>query len=269
MDIARVSVSVDTRAPTGQTYAYLLGSTDALLVDPAGRSEQLDALVDERDVEHVAVTHTHADHVGAVAHYADVTDATVWAHENHVERFEDATGRTPDRTLGEGTRLTVDGSDVAVLDTPGHAPDHVAFAVDGEGDVVSGDLAVAEGSVVVGAPEGDMIAYVLALLRLQARAPDRLRPGHGPAINDPQTVLARLVDHRLAREQRVFDAVADGARDVDAVLDAAYDKDLSGVRDLARATVVAHVEKLAQEGRVEWTPERGAVTTSEQDEQSE
>ena len=267
MDIARVSVSVDTRAPTGQTYAYLLGSTDALLVDPAGRSEQLDALVDERDVEHVAVTHTHADHVGAVAHYADVTDATVWAHENHVERFEDATGRTPDRTLGEGTRLTVDGSDVAVLDTPGHAPDHVAFAVDG--DVVSGDLAVAEGSVVVGAPEGDMIAYVLALLRLQARAPDRLLPGHGPAINEPQTVLARLVDHRLAREQRVFDAVADGARDVDAVLDAAYDKDLSGVRDLARATVVAHVEKLAQEGRVEWNPERGAVTTSEQDEQSE
>jgi hypothetical protein len=107
------------------------------------------------------------------------------------------------------------------------------------------------------------------LLRLQARAPDRLLPGHGPAINEPQTVLTRLVDHRLAREQRVFDAVADGAHDVDAVLDAAYDKDLSGVRDLARATVVAHLEKLAQEGRVEWNPESGKVTPSEQDDPSE
>ncbi|SEO42348.1 Glyoxylase, beta-lactamase superfamily II [Halogranum amylolyticum] len=261
MDIARVSVSVDTRAPTGQTYAYLLGSTDALLVDPAGRSERLDALVAERDVAHVAVTHTHSDHVGAVAHYADVTGATVWGHEDYVERFEDATGRTADRTFGEGTRLPVDGREVAVLDTPGHAPDHVAFAVDD--DIVSGDLAVAEGSVVVGAPEGDMIAYVLALLRLQARAPDRLLPGHGPAIREPNAVLARLVDHRLDREQRVFDAVADGARDVDAVLNAAYEKDLTGVRDLARATVVAHVEKLAEEGRVDWDAETERAAPAE------
>jgi glyoxylase-like metal-dependent hydrolase (beta-lactamase superfamily II) len=261
MDIARVSVSVDTRAPTGQTYAYLLGSTDALLVDPAGRSERLDALVAERDVAHVAVTHTHPDHVGAVAHYADAADATVWAHENHVERFEDATGRTPDRTFGEGSRLSIDGRDVEVLDTPGHAPDHLSFAVDG--DIVSGDLAVAEGSVVVGAPDGDMIAYVLALLRLQARAPERLLPGHGPAINDPQVVLARLVDHRLDRERRVFEAVENGARDIEAVLDAAYDKDLDGVRDLARATVVAHVEKLAQEGRVEWDVERERVALAD------
>lgn len=257
MDIARVSVPFDTRAPTGQTNAYLLGSDAALLVDPAARTDELDAIVDTRDVAVVAVTHAHPDHVGAVAHYADATGATVWAHEDHADRFEDATGRTPDRTFVEGTTFHTEDGMVRVLDTPGHAPDHVAFAADG--DVVCGDLAVAEGSVVVGAPEGDMIAYVLALLRLQAQSPTRLLPGHGPAIRDPASVLRRLVDHRLDRERRVLDAVEDGAHAVDDVLDAAYDKDLSGVRDLARATVVAHIEKLAQEGRVTWDPETERV----------
>ncbi|EJN60664.1 MBL fold metallo-hydrolase [Halogranum rubrum] len=269
MDIARVSLSVDTRAPTGQTYAYLLGRSDALLVDPAARSERLDTLVDERDVAHIAVTHTHPDHVGAVAHYAEETDATVWAHEDHVERFERATDRTPDRVLGEGTWFDIDDGDgegdgdggISVLDTPGHAPDHVSFAVDG--DVVCGDLAVAEGSVVVGAPDGDMIDYIFALLRLQARAPERLLPAHGPAIREPTEVLARLVEHRLAREERVFTAIEAGAHDVDAVVDAAYDKDISDVRDLARATVVAHIEKLAEEGRVEWNADTERVMVPE------
>jgi glyoxylase-like metal-dependent hydrolase (beta-lactamase superfamily II) len=262
-----VSVSVDTRAPTGQTYAYVLGSTDALLVDPADRSERLDALVDERDVAHIAVTHTHRDHVGAVAHYADATGATVWAHEDYVERFTNATGREPDRTLGEGTRFTVDGHDVDVLETAGHAPDHLSFAIDG--DILCGDLAVAKGSVAVGVPDGDMIAYILTLLRLQARAPDRLLPAHGPAIRNPLDVLARLVDHRLARETRVLEAIEDGAHDVDSLLDAAYDKDLDGVRDLARATVVAHIEKLAQEGRVEWDSAHEQVTPVRKPEQAD
>ncbi|HMB49646.1 MAG TPA: MBL fold metallo-hydrolase, partial [Natronoarchaeum rubrum] len=42
----------------------------------------------------------------------------------------------------------------------------------------------------------------------------------------------------------------------DAVVEAAYDKDLSGVRDLARRAVIAHLEKLAVEGAVEWDGER-------------
>ena len=46
-----------------------------------------------------------------------------------------------------------------------------------------------------------------------------------------------------------------GASDVDDVLDAAYEKDLTGVEDLARATVRAHLRKLADEGRIgaEWS----------------
>jgi hypothetical protein len=54
----------------------------------------------------------------------------------------------------------------------------------------------------------------------------------------------------------VLSAIRDGARTLDDVLDAAYEKDLTGVRDLARSTVAAHLEKLAVEGKVELDGER-------------
>jgi len=262
--VQRIAVPVTRAVPTGATNAYLLGSDGALLVDPPARHPTLDALVEQHDVDHLAVTHTHPDHVGGVAHYAAETGATVWARRGRGREFEVAMGVTPDRTMREGTVLDTDGGRVTVLDTPGHAPDHVAFEV--EGRVVCGDLAVAEGSVVVGAPEGDMRAYLTSLRRLRARRPARLLPGHGPPADDPRATLDRLVAHRLDREERVRRAVVDeGARDLDDVVDAAYDKDVSAVRDLAVATVRAHLEKLAVEGMVQWNPSATRPVGSDED----
>jgi len=256
MRLTRVSCSVATRAPTGQTHAYALGDEDALLVDPAAREDALDDL--ER-VAHVAVTHHHPDHVGAVAHYAERHDATVWCRVGRETAFEAATGVTPDRTFSEGTVIETGGGPVTVVDTPGHAPEHVGFSfagTTGREELLVGDLAVAAGSVVVGHPSGDIRTYLASLRRLWARDPDALHPAHGPTIEDPRTTCVRLIDHRRQREAKVLAAVEGGAETVAEITDAAYEKDISGVEDLARATVRAHVEKLRVEGRIRWDGER-------------
>ncbi|MFC4360076.1 MBL fold metallo-hydrolase [Halobium salinum] len=267
-EVGRVKLPVDTRAPTGSTNCYVLGEHDALLVDPAVDHPDLHAIVDAGDVAHVAVTHTHPDHVGDVAGAAEATGATVWCRRGREDAFERATGVAPDRTFAEGDAIETGDGPVTILDLPGHAPDHVGFAVqealapgavDPSEVVVCGDLAVAEGSVTVGAPEGDMRAYLTSLRRLRARDPDVLLPGHGPEIRDPRETLDRLVDHRRERERKVLVAAESGARTPDEIVDAAYEKDLAGVRDLARATVVAHVEKLAREGRLRWDATVGHV----------
>ena len=248
MDVSRWSLETDTRAPDGQTNAYVLGTDPVALLDPAARTPELDRLTRDRTVDAILVTHTHADHVGAVAHYAAETGATVWARRGHVGRFRDATGVEPDRTFSSDTTIPLGDDRLHVLDASGHAPDHVAIRAGREGPICCGDCVVAEGSVVVGAPEGDLRAYLTTLRRLWAIDPPRLYPGHGPVVEQPRETLERLLEHRLERERRVLAAVEGGARTVEAVLDAAYEKDLTGVRDLARATVVAHLEKLAVEG---------------------
>ena len=247
--VERFSLSVQTRAPTGATNAYVF---DGIVVDPATRSDDLDSAVAD-GVDHVAVTHHHPDHVGAVAEYAREFDLTVWARYGRTDEFESATGIEPDRTFTPGASLPA-GDGVTVVDTPGHAPEHTSF-VHPTG-IVAGDLAVAEGSVVVGAPEGDMRAYLSSLRRVHARNPVRLYPGHGPVIETPRETCERLIAHRLDRERAVEAAVRDGNHQLDDIVEAAYDKDISAVYDLARATVLAHVEKLAVESKITFDGER-------------
>jgi ribonuclease/clavin/mitogillin len=250
MSVERVPVPVETLAEHGTTNAYVGAD---LLVDPAARTDELDAAVARQDPDHLLVTHAHPDHVGAVADYAP--GRTVWARATHVDRFERATGVSPDRTFRDGTTLP---GGATVLATPGHAPDHVA--VEHADGVLTGDLVVAAGSVVVGADDGDMRAYLTSLRRLHARSPPTLLPGHGPVVEDARPEIGRLVGHRIDRERRVLRAVEAGAATPHEVVEAAYEKDLSGVREYARSTVVAHLRKLAVEGRVRWDGERASPT---------
>jgi len=250
MDPTRIPLPVETAAPGGETNAYVLGEDRALVVDPAVETPELDEALRDRTVEHVLVTHTHPDHVGGVAAHAD--GATVWAHAGYANRFERLTGVVPDHLFRDGTIIETDGGTVAVRSMPGHAPDHIALTVD-DGLLV-GDLAVQEGSVVVGC-DGDMRAYLIALRRLHARDPTRLYPGHGPVIEKPRPILERLISHRLRRETAVLRAVHDGTRTLAAITDAAYEKDISDVRRLAEGTVEAHLDKLAVEGKLDWDGE--------------
>ncbi len=256
MEWKRCVVPTPTRAPTGTTNAYVIGFDQAVLVDPAGRTDDLDRLVSDRSIEHVFLTHTHPDHVGAVRTYAEQTGATVWGRYGRTDRFRDAVGRAPDRVFGPGTTISLGDERLRILDAPGHAVDHVAVEVGIDGPIVCGDCAVQEGSVVVGAPEGDMRAYLSTLRRLRAIDPPALLPGHGPMIDDPRATIGRLIAHRRDRERRILGAVDAGASTLDEILDRAYDKDLTGVEDLARATVRAHLEKLAVEGQVRWDGDR-------------
>jgi ribonuclease/clavin/mitogillin len=254
MRVTRIPVDGPTRAPSGQTVAHVVtAGEESLLVDPAARTDALDAAIDEYGVTDVAVTHHHPDHVAGVAAYAARAGLTVWARAGRETAFETAAGVAPDQSFRPGGTLPV-GSGVDIVDTPGHAPEHVVF-VAGE-DWLTGDLAVAAGSVVVGAPEGDMRAYLSSLRRVHASNPRRLLPAHGPVIDDPRAVCERLIAHRLDREQRVLEAVRSGYERPPDIVEAAYEKDVSDVFALAEATVRAHLDKLSFEGKVLWADDR-------------
>ncbi|MFW6385133.1 MAG: MBL fold metallo-hydrolase, partial [Halodesulfurarchaeum sp.] len=154
---------MDTRAPTGTTNTYFLEEA-SLLLDPAAPIDDLG--IDPESVDHVAVTHAHHDHLAGLPAVMEATNATLWAKHGRENEMVEATGCYPEKTFRDGDTIGGDGA-VRVLETPGHAPDHVTFRIDSS--AIVGDLAMADSSVVVAAPEGDMRAYLTSLRRLLTR----------------------------------------------------------------------------------------------------
>jgi glyoxylase-like metal-dependent hydrolase (beta-lactamase superfamily II) len=193
-------VSLDVRMLTVgplQENAYLLrpaGGERALLVDPGEEAHRLLGVIAELGVtlDAILLTHTHFDHVGAVAAVARATGAPVYVPElerdvlaniNDYVRFP---GFGPfesyeaEETVAGGERLHLAGLDIDVLFTPGHSPGHVTYGVDGEDALFSGDV-LFQGSVGrVDLPGGDWPTLQASIESLLERYDDetRVHPGH-------------------------------------------------------------------------------------------
>ncbi|MFN8205375.1 MAG: MBL fold metallo-hydrolase [Solirubrobacteraceae bacterium] len=180
-----------------QENAYLLrraGDDRAVLIDPGDEPDRLLKVIDELGVrvEAILLTHTHFDHVGAVAPVARATGAPVYVPEiekpiladiNSYVRFP---GFGPfedwdaEHTVAGGERLALAGLDLDVIFTPGHSPGHVTYVVDGEDAMFSGDV-LFEGSVGrTDLPGADWPTLAASIQKLLDALPDetRVHPGH-------------------------------------------------------------------------------------------
>ena len=102
--------------------------------------------------------------------------------------------------------------ELSALHTPGHAPDHLCFALEGRGVVFSGDHVMAWNTSVVAPPEGRMADYLRSLELLLERDDTLLLPGHGGRITQPRRTVKAYLLHRRWREQAILEAVKQAAR---------------------------------------------------------
>jgi glyoxylase-like metal-dependent hydrolase (beta-lactamase superfamily II) len=236
------------------TNSWLIGRDPAWLIDPGPALEpHLDALaaeVAERGgLGGIALTHDHADHAEALPRLR--------------ERFP---GAEVGAARGAATALASDGSRVGPLEaisTPGHAPDHLSYALrgrDGGELVFTGDAVLGEGSVFITPYPGALSTYLDGLRRLRGRPIAILAPGHGPLVLDPASKLDEYIEHRLERERRLLAALAAGRRTVDELLDDVWSDAPAVLRPAAAATLAAHLDKLAEEGRLPDGVERPSIS---------
>jgi glyoxylase-like metal-dependent hydrolase (beta-lactamase superfamily II) len=140
--------------------------------------------------------------------------------------------------------VTVGSAPLEVIHTPGHSDDHLCFLT---GRILfTGDHIMGGSSVMV----DDMASYLRSLRRLQDLDLDRLYPGHGPEIERPQEVISWYIAHRLQREQEILEAIAEGARGVDSIVESVYRSVDRALHPLAARSVAAHLRKLEAEGRI-------------------
>jgi len=170
------------------------GSDRAVMIDPGDEADRLLGAIDQLGVglDAILLTHTHFDHVGAVAPVARATGAPVYCPKIEVGVLADIMAFVPwagfgpfesydaDETLEGGERLALAGLDIDVIFTPGHSPGHVTYAVEGEGALVSGDV-LFQGSVGrTDLPGGDTATLMASIAGLLDRFDDDtvVYPGH-------------------------------------------------------------------------------------------
>jgi glyoxylase-like metal-dependent hydrolase (beta-lactamase superfamily II) len=231
--VARVRAPNPSPLTLDGTNTYVL---DGWVVDPGpADAGHLDAVMDAagEGVAGIVLTHDHHDHSEGAPELAARAGVEVTRPEGgeRVGPFE-------------------------VIATPGHSPDHVSLLA---GRVLfAGDTVLGTGSVFVGGGDGSMGAYLDSLRRLRSLDLEAILPGHGPVVWEPHAKLDEYLAHRLERERRVLAAIEAGAETRDEVLDRAWsDVDLEAgpyLRMAAGLTLDAHLEKLADEGRLPRAP---------------
>jgi glyoxylase-like metal-dependent hydrolase (beta-lactamase superfamily II) len=244
-----VGIRADNPSPftLSGTNSWIVGREPAWVIDPGpALAPHLSALAAELErrggLGGIALTHDHLDHGEAAPALS--------------ERFGGvpvAGGRGDvDVVLSPGASV---GPFEAVA-TPGHAPDHFTFV--GDRVAFTGDAVLGEGSVFIAPDPGALAGYLDGLRRLRARELELICPAHGPLVRDPAARIDAYLAHRAEREERLLAAIAEGKRSVNELLEAAWSDAPAVLRPAATVTLAAHLDKLADEGRLPPEVERPA-----------
>lgn len=237
------------------TNTYLVGGGPGnawAVIDPGPDDPaHIDAILHAAPgpIRQIFVTHTHRDHSPGARLLKEKTGATTYGMPARHHEGQD-TVFAPDVTLGDGDAVTLpDGRQLRAIHTPGHAANHFCYALPDAKLVFTGDHVMQGSTVVINPPDGHMATYLASLEKLAALAPEWLAPGHGFVMDQPARRIARLVNHRLARESRTLDALARlGPATIETLTPVVYADVPAARHAVARRSLQAHLEKLAEDG---------------------
>ena len=245
------------------TNTYLVGRKSLAVIDPGpGDAAHLMAIIAAaggRPITHIVLTHTHFDHYEGLPELQKATGAKTAGYgaerrsqgmRRHGKGEVGDVSFRPDIVLRDGDRLDGDDWGLTAVFTPGHAPDHLSFALAGSKVLFSGDHVMSWNTSVVAPPEGNMNDYMASLEKLLGRDDEVYLPGHGGQLGSPERLVRAFLVHRRMREQSILEAIRDGKADIAGITDAVYRGLDSRLVDAARASVLAHVERLVALGLV-------------------
>ena len=182
-----------------QENCYVIGDEatgEGALIDPGDEAARIALAVERTNLEigWIIITHAHIDHVGGVAALVDEYACPVLMHAEAEPMLGQLPtqammmglrfGKVPavDRHIEDDEMLEVGGLELKALYTPGHAPGHLAFYLESEGLVLSGDALFAGGVGRTDLFGGDMELLLRSIVERLMTLPDETRvlPGHGP-----------------------------------------------------------------------------------------
>jgi len=240
------------------TCTYIVGRGQVAVIDPGPPDGEhiarILAAVQGEELVCVMATHTHRDHSPAAAVLRAATGAKVIGCAPFAARGGQEAARAqdidyaPDQVLADGESVRGDGFTLTALATPGHASNHLAFALPEEQALFSGDHVMGWSTTVIAPPDGNMAAYMGSLERLRVRTDLIYWPGHGGPIREPQRFVRALASHRRYREALILARLNAGDRTLDSIVERLYARLDPRLRGAAARSVLAHLEDLVERG---------------------
>lgn len=238
------------------TNTYLVGTGQVAVIDPGPDDERhvkavAAALKGER-LAYIFITHSHRDHCGAARALQALAGGEI-ASYGTTETARGAPGLNydfvdpafkPDRALTDGDTLRVRGFALDVQHMPGHAPDHLCFALVGKRTVFTGDHVMGWNTTVIAPPEGNMAKFLASLERLMQRHDKMFLPAHGGRIQTPQRVVKAYIMHRKWREQTILACLDEGVCTIPRIVERLYGRLDAELKQAAALSVLAHLEHL-------------------------
>ena len=242
------------------TGTYVIGHGEVAVIDPGPLdADHIDgliaALAGER-ITHLVITHTHLDHSPAAAPLAERTGARVVGCAPHGARGDTTEAGadydfTPEDRLLDGEGVAGPQWNLTAVDTPGHTSNHLCYSLTQEGALFTGDHVMGWSTTVVSPPDGDMAAYMKSLEKLLVRDEGVYYPTHGAPITRPKDYVRQLIVHRREREAQILECVIGGCDTIDAMVARLYANVDARLHRAAGRSVLAHLQKLVDEGRIQ------------------
>ncbi|HHZ10002.1 MAG TPA: MBL fold metallo-hydrolase [Rhizobiales bacterium] len=246
------------------TNTYLVGADTLAVIDPGPDDDaHLQAILRAargRPVSHILVSHTHRDHSPLARRLKAETGAVVCAEGRHRPARPLRIGEvnpldasadlefTPDLVLADDAVVDGDGWMLRAVHTPGHAANHVSFALEGTGLLFSADHVMAWSTSIVAPPDGAMADYMASLDRLLDRDDRLFFPGHGGPVTAPQNFMRGLKAHRKMRERAIVERLRLGDRTIPEMVRSIYRDTDPRLHGAAGLSVLAHLEDLIGRG---------------------
>lgn len=266
-DVQRITVNNPGPFTFHGTNSYIVGGRSVAVIDPGPDDEAhfqaLMAALAGREVTHIAVSHTHRDHSPLARRLKAETGARIVGegphrparplHAGETNPFAESSDMAfaPDLVLADGERIEGDGWSLTGLATPGHTANHMAFALDGTGIIFSADHVMAWATTIVAPPDGAMADYMSSLEKLLTRDDRLYLPGHGGPVTEPASFLRGLRAHRKMRERAVLERIRAGDSQIAEMVKVIYASTDIRLHGAAALSVLAHLEDLIEQGRVE------------------
>ena len=231
------------------TNTYLVGKEEVTVIDPGpAMQEHIDVITAAApNIKQILVTHTHPDHSPGVRLLKENLDIPAYGMLTNSSKNQDQTF-SPERILDDGEVFQEEEFSIEVVHTPGHASNHLCFILKEEKLIFTGDHIMNGSTVVIGPPDGNMKQYIQSLEKLKDYDIEKIAPGHGELLENPHEVADWIINHRLEREKKVFQALQVATKGTpDTLVEKVYDDVDSSLFPIAKASLLAHLIKLEED----------------------